>query len=59
MVQPALLCYTLDDPTPKPVMLDEESMQDEVVLLLDSYFVVVLWYGQNIRSWEQGGYHEM
>jgi protein transport protein SEC23 len=28
-------------------------------LLLDSYFVVALWYGANIRSWEQGGYHEM
>lgn len=45
MIQPALLQYTLDVPTPEPVMLDEESMQNEVVLLLDSYFVVLLWYG--------------
>jgi protein transport protein SEC23 len=34
-------------------------MQDEVILLLDSYFVVLLWYGQSIRNWEQNGYHEM
>jgi hypothetical protein len=27
------------------VPLDEEEMQDDVILLLDAYFVVIEWYG--------------
>lgn len=59
MIQPALLEYSLDNPTPQAVMLDEESMKPDVILLLDAYFQVLLWQGPNIKSWEDGGYHEM
>jgi len=41
MIQPALLKYTLENTEPVPVSLDEEEMQDEVILLLDSYFNVI------------------
>lgn len=43
MIQPILLSYSLNNEStePIPVQLDEEEMQDEVILLLDTYFVVI------------------
>ena len=33
-------------------------MKDEVILLLDTYFVVIEWYGATVQSWEESRYHE-
>ena len=33
-------------------------MKDDVILLLDTYFVVLEWYGANAKSWEDNKYHE-
>lgn len=57
MIQPALLKYSLENYEPVPVSLDEEEMQDEVILLLDSYFNVIEWYGANCQNWEEENYH--
>lgn len=38
--------------------LNEEEMQDDVILLLDTYFVVLEWYGATTKSWHEAGYHE-
>lgn len=43
MIQPALLMYTFDDPQPQPVMLDIENMRNNVILLQDTFFHVVIW----------------
>ncbi|KAM3130641.1 hypothetical protein pb186bvf_017233 [Paramecium bursaria] len=59
MIQPALLQYTIEDPQPSPVMLDIESLKPDVALLLDSYFNVVVWYGENVQKWKEEGYHEL
>ena len=32
-------------------------MKKDVILLLDCYFHVVLWYGENVEYWEKEGYH--
>jgi protein transport protein SEC23 len=45
MIQPALIMYTVDDPTPRTVELDLMNMKEDVILLLDSYFNVLIWYG--------------
>ncbi|CAD7971601.1 unnamed protein product [Amoebophrya sp. A25] len=58
MLQPALLSYSLDDPTPKPVLLDSLSMQKNVILLMDTFFHVVIWRGQTIQQWYDAKYHE-
>ncbi len=34
-------------------------MQDDVILLLDSYFNVIEWYGPNVNQWYTDKYHEM
>lgn len=43
MIQPALLMYTFEDPQPQPVMLDIENMKNNVILLQDTFFHVVIW----------------
>ena len=48
MIQPALLQYNFDNAYPTPVPLDIESMKNDVILLLDSYFFVIVWHGDKI-----------
>jgi len=50
--------YKLDSDNSMPVLLDIDSMQDDVVLLLDTFFYICIWKGQKITDWEKAGYHE-
>merc|ERR1712061_68447 len=58
MIQPALLCYSFDDPQPQPVLLDATSLKPNVILLLDAFFNVVIWRGDQIQAWYDAGYQE-
>ena len=58
MIQPALMMYTMDSDQAQPVLLDIDSMRDNVVLLLDAFFFVAVWKGQQIVDWENAKYHE-
>lgn len=51
-----LRSYALEGP-PSPVMLDVSAMQEEVTLLLDSWFTLVVHYGTSIWAWKLQGYH--
>lgn len=33
--------------------------QPDVILLLDSFFHVVVWHGELIHQWREQGYHNM
>ncbi|XP_053990610.1 uncharacterized protein LOC128882855 [Hylaeus volcanicus] len=57
MIQPALFQYTFESP-PKPVMLDVQSLKPDVILLLDSFFHIVIWHGDVIHSWKEQGYDQ-
>lgn len=35
-----------------------ESIQPDRILLLDSYFMVIVHYGSTIAQWRKAGYHE-
>lgn len=52
MIQPALLQYTWDNPNPQPIHLDLQALKPNVVLLLDSYFHVIIWHGDHIKKWQ-------
>merc|ERR1711868_196389 len=58
MIQPALLQYTFDEGPPQPVLLDSASLKPNVILLLDSFFHVVIWRGETIQAWYEAGYQE-
>ena len=55
MVQPALICYSFQSP-PQPVLLDATSVRPDVILLLDTFFHVLVFHGETIASWRDQGY---
>jgi protein transport protein SEC23 len=57
MIQPILFSYTPEKPEANPVYLDLESMKNDVVLLLDAYFFVVVWHGDEVCRWRDSGFH--
>jgi|EP00505_MAST-04D_sp_SCG-Rhode-Island_P003435 protein transport protein SEC23 len=57
MIQPALLSYSFNGP-PQPVLLDNCSMRPDVILLLDTFFNVVVWHGETIAQWRDKRYQD-
>lgn len=56
MIQPTLLAYSFHGP-PQPVLLDAASMRPDVILLLDTFFHVVVVHGETVAAWREQGYH--
>lgn len=56
MVQPALLQYSFAEGAGQAVSLDSSSLKHDVILLLDTFFHLVIWRGDTIESWYQAGY---
>ncbi|KAL8162898.1 hypothetical protein V2J09_014387 [Rumex salicifolius] len=55
MIQPSLIAYSFNSP-PTPVLLDVASISADRILLLDSYFSVVVFHGMTIAQWRNMGY---
>ncbi|EGW29961.1 uncharacterized protein SPAPADRAFT_144148 [Spathaspora passalidarum NRRL Y-27907] len=63
MVQPTLLSYDINDwndenTEPIPVMLDSLSLGPSKILLLDTFFQILIYHGSQIAAWRNAGYHE-
>ncbi|KAJ3207429.1 GTPase-activating protein S23 [Entophlyctis luteolus] len=58
MIQPTLMAYTVNNP-PEPVVLDSISIKPDAILLLDTFFHVLIWHGKTVADWRKSGYHEM
>jgi protein transport protein SEC23 len=56
MMQPSLDSYVLDQ-DPEPVFLSATSVTANNVLLLDTFFHIVVHTGSNIAAWRKAGYH--
>jgi protein transport protein SEC23 len=57
MIQPTLVRFSVTE-APHPVMLDTNSIQPDCVLLLDTFFRVLVWHGATIAAWRGQGYQE-
>ena len=57
MIQPTLTCYGFDR-LQAPVLLDNVSAKPDVVLLLDTFFHILIWHGETIAQWRKAGFHE-
>lgn len=57
MVQPTLLSYSFNG-QPQPALLDSQSVRPDNILLLDTFFHVVVFHGETIAAWREQGYHE-
>lgn len=56
-IQPTLMSYKFDQPV-QPVLLDVSSIESDSILLLDSYFYVVVFHGLTIAQWKKEGYQD-
>jgi len=57
MIQPILYAYTFNGP-PEPVLLDTSSIQPDRILLMDTFFQLLIFHGETIAQWRAAGYHE-
>eukprot|EP00834_Sanchytrium_tribonematis_P002746 NODE_91_length_21557_cov_0.766660.p12 type:complete len:238 gc:universal NODE_91_length_21557_cov_0.766660:6127-6840(+) len=59
MIQPTLMQYTCEAPdNPIPVLLDSASVTNDSILLLDTFFHLLIHKGEQIAQWVKEGYHE-
>ena len=40
-----------------PVQLDTSALHSNRILVLDTFFHIVVWYGATLAKWKQAGYH--
>ena len=57
MIQPALVSYELHQET-KPVSLDTSSIQPDRILMMDTFFQIVIFHGDKIAIWRKQNYQE-
>ncbi|KAM1142696.1 hypothetical protein FF1_031720 [Malus domestica] len=55
MIQPSLISYSFNS-LPQPALLDVASIAADRILLLDSYFSIVIFHGMTIAQWRNMGY---
>lgn len=58
MIQPILYAYSFHGP-PEPVLLDTNSLQADRILLMDTFFHIVIYHGETIDQWKKAGYAEL
>ena len=56
MIQSTLMSYTFDTP-PQPVLLNSISIEHDVILLLDTFFHILIFHGETVAQWRKAGYH--
>lgn len=70
MIQPSLLSYDIDifgtedehgeiNDDPEPVLLDSMSLGATKILLLDTFFHILIYHGSTIAQWRKLNYHNM
>jgi hypothetical protein len=55
MIQPTLMSYSFDK-EPEPVLLDSVSIKPDVILLLDTFFHILIFHGETIAAWRKAEY---
>ncbi|KAF5588470.1 transporter SEC23 [Fusarium subglutinans] len=58
MIQPTLDSYTFDQDGGQPVLLDSASIQPTHILLLDTFFHILIFHGETIAEWRKAGYQD-
>ncbi|CAO0793372.1 unnamed protein product [Mucor circinelloides] len=57
MIQPTLTSYSFDT-DPQPVLLDSISIKPDAILLLDTFFHILIFHGETIAQWRKAGYQD-
>lgn len=57
MIQPTLTSFSMQE-EPEPVLLDSISVKPDRILLLDTFFHILIYRGETIAAWKKAGYQE-
>ncbi|SCU91189.1 LAMI_0E05050g1_1 [Lachancea mirantina] len=57
MIQPTLTSFSMEE-EPQPVLLDSVSVKPNTILLLDTFFFILIYHGEQIAQWRKAGYQE-
>lgn len=55
MIQPTLTAYDVNE-EPVPVLLDTRSLKPDRILLLDTFFHILIYHGSAVAEWRREGY---
>lgn len=58
MIQPILYAYSFSGP-PEPVLLDSSSILADRILLMDTFFQILIYHGETIAQWRKSRYQDM
>uniref|UniRef100_A0A3P8W1J2 Protein transport protein SEC23 n=1 Tax=Cynoglossus semilaevis TaxID=244447 RepID=A0A3P8W1J2_CYNSE len=58
MVQPLLYAYSFNGP-PEPVLLDSSSILPDRILLMDTFFQILIYHGETVSQWRKAGYQDL
>ncbi|KAK2960412.1 putative Protein transport protein SEC23 [Blattamonas nauphoetae] len=58
MIDPTLIRYKMKE-APQNVLLDISSITPDSILLLDTFFRVIVHHGETIATWREQGYHNL
>jgi hypothetical protein len=58
MIQPTLDSYSFEHEGSQPVLLDSTSIQDQTILLLDTFFHILIFHGETMAQWRKAGYQD-
>ncbi|SCW04610.1 LAFE_0H17348g1_1 [Lachancea fermentati] len=57
MIQPTLTSFSMEE-EPQPVLLDSVSVKPNTILLLDTFFYILIYHGEQIAQWRKAGYQD-
>lgn len=57
MIQPTLTSFSMES-EPEPVLLDSLSVKADTILLLDTFFYILIYHGETIAQWRKAGYQD-
>ena len=55
MIQPTLMSYTFNA-EPTPALLDVGSIGADKILMLDTFFYIIIFHGDTVAQWRKAGY---
>ncbi|ESN95356.1 hypothetical protein HELRODRAFT_185982 [Helobdella robusta] len=58
MIQPIIYAYSFNGP-PEPVLLDTSSILPDRILLMDTFFQILIYHGETIAQWRKAGYQDL
>lgn len=58
MISPTLLSFSMELPEPESVLLDSVSIKEDRILLLDTFFHILIFHGKTVALWRKQGYQD-